>query len=109
MTHMRISTTSAIAAMALAAACASPEAPVPATSQSPQSSQKTELQRMAERFAPTELRVDVSSLPQADRDVLAKLVAAAKIIDALFLRQAWDGNEAMLAKLQADTSPEGQA
>ena len=107
MTHMRNTTVAML--VALTAACTSSEAPVPATSQPTQTSQTAELQRMADRFAPTELRVDLSKLSQADRDVLAKLVAASKIIDALFLRQAWDGNEAMLAKLTADTSPEGRA
>jgi len=95
----------------MAAACSRAEAPVPATSQSSstQSAQAADLQRMADRFAPTELRVDLSALTPGDRDVLSKLVAASKIVDALFLRQAWEGNEETLARLKGDTSPEGQA
>ena len=54
------------------------------------------LQRMTARFAPTEIGADLSKLSAADRRVLAKLVEASKIIDALFLRQVWAGNEAML-------------
>src|SRR6266851_8889199 len=101
-----------VVAMALAsAACRAPEAPVPVTSQPSQSAQpsrSSELQRIAARFAPTDLRVDLSSLSRADRLVLAKLVEASKVIDALFLRQVWDGNEAMLLDLVRDRTPEGQ-
>jgi len=67
------------------------------------------LQRMTSRFAPTDLAADLSKLSDADRRVLAKLVEASKIIDGLFLRQAWAGNDAMLADLARDQSPEGRA
>jgi peptidase M49-like protein len=72
-------------------------------------SEAARLQRMAARFAPTEIRVDVSKLTPADRKVLAKLVEASKIMDALFLGQVWVGNEAMLIELAEDQSPEGRA
>jgi hypothetical protein len=67
------------------------------------------LQRMAARFAPTDIGADLSTLSDADRRVLAKLVEASKIIDALFLRQVWSGNEAMLLDLVRDQSPIGRA
>lgn len=67
------------------------------------------LQKMTARFAPTDITADVSKLSAADRQVLAKLVEASKIVDALFLRQAWAGNEAMLVNLARDQSPEGRA
>jgi hypothetical protein len=51
------------------------------------------LQQMAARFAPTDIVADVSKLSPADRRVLGKLVEASKIIDSLFLRQVWAGNE----------------
>src|SRR4029453_16426543 len=76
------------------------EARVPATA---------ELQRMAARFVPTEITADVSRLSPNDRRVLAKLVEASKIIDALFLRQVWAGNEAMLLDLVADQTADGRA
>ena len=41
--------------------------------------------------------------------MLAKLVEASKIIDALFLRQVWAGNDAMLLDLARDQSAEGRA
>ena len=66
------------------------------------------LQKMSARFAPTEMTADLSPLSSADRGVLAKLVAASKIIDALFLRQVWAGNTALLMDLARDTTPEGR-
>jgi hypothetical protein len=54
---------------------------------------------MASRFAPAEIRADVSSLPESERRTLAKLVEAAKLMDGLFLRQVWAGNDAMLQAL----------
>jgi hypothetical protein len=76
------------------------EAPVPDT---------PTLQQMAARFAPTEISADLSKFSEADRRVLARLVEASKIIDALFLRQVWAGNDAMLMDLVRDQSPEGRA
>src|SRR5437667_11807489 len=67
------------------------------------------LQQMAARFAPTDIGADLTALSEADRRVLAKLVAASTVIDALFLRQVWAGNEAMVRDLGRDESPAGRA
>ena len=72
-------------------------------------SETARLQKMTARFAPTNISTDVSRLSPADRRVVAKLVEASKVIDALFLRQVWVGNEAMLLDLARDTTPEGRA
>ena len=77
--------------------------------QEPKLPTTAELQRMAARFAPTDITADVSHLSPNDRRVLAKLVEASKIIDALFLRQVWSGNDAMLLDLVGDQTPEGRA
>jgi hypothetical protein len=79
------------------------------TAQEPRMPTAPELQRMAARFVPTEISADVSHLTPNDRRVLAKLVEASKMIDALFLRQVWSGNEAMLLDLVNDQTPEGRA
>src|SRR5215468_3439385 len=92
------------AAVVLAAACGAI-----AIAQGGRVSEAERLQRMAARFAPTEIRIDVSKLSAADRRVLAKLVEASKIMDALFLRQVWVGNDAMLIDLAEDQSTEGRA
>ena len=60
-----------------------------------------ELQKMTARFAPAEIGADLSALPKNERDALARLVDAARIMDALFLRQVWAGNDAMLQELAA--------
>src|SRR5262245_32824377 len=54
---------------------------------------------MAARFAPADIRADVSTLPENERRALAKLVDAARLMDSLFLRQVWAGNDAMLQEL----------
>ena len=61
-----------------------------------------EVATMAARFAPADIRADVTSLPPNERRALAKLVDAARLMDSLFLRQAWAGNDAMLQELAHD-------
>jgi hypothetical protein len=60
------------------------------------------------RLAPIEIGADISSLPPAERRALALIVDAARIMDALFLRQVWAGNETMLQVLARDESPVGR-
>jgi len=67
------------------------------------------LQKMTARFAPVDIGADISALPAGERRALAKLVHAGRVMDALFLRQVWGGNEAVLLGLLADASPIGQA
>jgi hypothetical protein len=69
----------------------------------------SELDTMAKRFAPAELRADTSKLSKGDRAAIVKLIEAAKIIDTLQLRQRWAGNEALWAALQKDNSELGRA
>ena len=58
-----------------------------------------ELRVMAARFAPAEIGADITALPDQERRALAKLVEAARLMDSLFLRQVWAGNDAMLQDL----------
>ena len=67
-----------------------------------------ELARKIARFSPTTLTADVSKLTPKDRQALDKIIAAAKLLDPLFLRQVWSGNEALEKKLQADKTPGGR-
>jgi hypothetical protein len=64
---------------------------------------------MTARFAPVELRVDITKLAAPDRHALAKLVAAARLVDNIFLAQYWSGNPALYTSLQKDTTPLGKA
>jgi hypothetical protein len=68
-----------------------------------------ELNRMSARFAPVELRVDTTKLPEGDIRALTKLVEAARIVDRLFLEQLWSGNLKLYAGLEKDTTPLGKA
>jgi hypothetical protein len=75
----------------------------------PQGASLAELNRMIARFAPTELRVDTSALSAGDRKALVHLIAAARVIDDIFLTQLWSGNHTLLAGLEKDKSPLGKA
>ena len=61
-----------------------------------------ELRAMAARFAPVDIAADVARLPASEQRALAKLVEAGRIMDALFLRQVWSGNDALLQQLSRD-------
>jgi hypothetical protein len=76
--------------------------------QKPATKMDISLEKKIKRFAPTTLTADTSSLSANDRKALQKIIAAAKYIDPLYLRQVWSGNEALLKKLQADKSPLGR-
>jgi hypothetical protein len=68
-----------------------------------------ELQRMTARLAPVEIRVDLSALPDNERRALAKLVAASKLIDGIYLRQVAYSNPTVLLDVARDHSPLGLA
>jgi Peptidase family M49 len=67
------------------------------------------LRAMTARFAPVDIGADVSSLPGSERHALARMIEAARVLDGLYLRQVWAGNEALLLQLLEDRSPLGQA
>src|SRR6185295_19346025 len=67
-----------------------------------------DLARKIARFAPTTLTADASKLTPKDRQALDKIIAAAKLLDPLFLRQVWSGNDALEKKLQADKTAAGR-
>jgi Peptidase family M49 len=69
----------------------------------------TSLQAMAARFAPTAITVDISGLSDGDRETLAKLVDAARVVNHIFMGQFWSGDLALYGKLQQDESPLGRA
>jgi hypothetical protein len=67
------------------------------------------LQKMAARFAPTEVTAGVEALPAQERAALARIVEAARLFDTLYLRQVWSGNEPSILKLAQDATPLGRA
>ena len=78
------------------AACAGPpdEAPAP-KSQAPEIKIVPDIEQRLAKFSPTPLEADLSALSAEDRRVLGMLVQAARLMDEIFLRQAWTGNPAL--------------
>jgi hypothetical protein len=70
----------------------------------------SDLRAMTARFAPADISADVTQLPDNERRALAKLVDAARLMDGLFLRQVWAGNDALLQQLaQTATAGTGES
>ena len=67
-----------------------------------------ELAKKIRRFSPTMLTANTARLSAGDRKALQKIIEAAKLMDPLFLRQVWSGNEALKQKLEADKSAIGR-
>src|SRR5256886_701962 len=72
------------------------------------SAEATSLNKKIRRFAPTVMTANTARLSPNDRKALQKIIAAAKLYDALYLRQIWSGNESLLKKLQADDTSLGR-
>ena len=64
---------------------------------------------MTRLFAPVEIGADVSDLPASERQALAHIVDAARVMDGLFLQQVWSGNPSLLLSLLDDQSATGRA
>ncbi|MFN7978772.1 MAG: hypothetical protein U0P30_11580 [Vicinamibacterales bacterium] len=113
MAHLRLPASFLLASIVVTAACGSNATPPPAPAATPAPEREdpamTELVKKTARFAPTDLSADVSALPESERKALAHMIRAAQVMDALFLRQVWSGNEATLSSLAADDTPMGKA
>src|SRR5262245_7421349 len=75
------------------------ESPVQDSASAPSAAQ---IRTMIARFAPADIGADVTPLPAGERGALAKLVDAGRIMDAIFLKQVWAGNDALLQALSRD-------
>jgi hypothetical protein len=84
-------------------------AAVVAQAQTPaENAEAAALARMSTRYEPVDITVDLKALPDSERTALRHILHAAEITDALFLRQSWVGNEALLLRLLNDHSPLGR-
>jgi len=79
-----------------------------ACSCTPPRKEESPLEAKIKRFAPAVITGDTSKLSSGDRQALRKLIEAASVMDTLYLRQVWSGNEALRAHLAADTTAEGR-
>jgi len=91
------------------AGCSSPTPPAPAPAKEVTVPEQATLEAAAAQFAPTDIGADLSKLPGNEQQALAKLVQAGWVMDGLFLRQVWAGNEALLLNLLSDQTPLGRA
>lgn len=66
------------------------------------------LQAMTARLAPVDITADLSSLPENERQALARLVHAARRVDGLYLRQVSPLAVTELLTLAQDASPLGR-
>jgi hypothetical protein len=68
----------------------------------------TQLASSIKRFAPTVITADTSRLSAGNKAALKKLIAAARLMDSLYLRQTWSGTMEVMKALEADTTLEGR-
>ena len=90
--------------MAITVACQTPAPGAVAKSEA-----LTRLDAKIAQYAPVTIGADVAALPPHERNALTYIVDAARLMDPLFLEQAWAGNPALLMKLAEDHTPEGLA
>jgi hypothetical protein len=81
--------------------------PSPSAKSSPAIPDLAQLKTMSARFAPTPLRVDISTLSAGDQKALVKLIAAARIVNIIFMQQFWSHDLATYQKLRHDRTPLG--
>ncbi len=107
--HMAVTAASLVLALAGCRAQAPTAPPATAAPAVTEDKSVSELRQKTARFAVTDLSADLSALPANEREALAHMVRAAQVMDALFLEQAWSGNETMFQALVRDETPLGKA
>ena len=68
-----------------------------------------DLQRMSARFHAADIKADTSKLSPGDQKALVKIVAAAEVLNEIYMKQLWSGNLSLYEKLKNDTSALGKA
>jgi hypothetical protein len=61
------------------------------------------------QFARTPLSADISNLPASEKTALAQSIAAARLLDEVYLRQVWAGNPALRDRVLAYDGPNAAA
>ena len=64
---------------------------------------------MTPLFAPVDIGADLSALPESERQALAHIVDAARVMDGIFFEQVWAGNPSMLLSLLTSNAASSQA
>jgi hypothetical protein len=97
-----------LAALAFATAQAA-EKKAPAKTPGKELKIVSDIEKRVAQFAPTPLHADLSALSAEDRKVLDKLVQASRLLNEIYLRQAWTGNPAMREQLKSYAGPHAAA
>jgi hypothetical protein len=86
---------------------APPATQTPSQQSTPPIPDLAQLKAMSARFAPTPLRVDISTLSAGDQKALVKLISAARIVNIIFMQQLWSHDLATYQQLRHDRTPLG--
>jgi hypothetical protein len=68
-----------------------------------------DIEKRVAQYAPVALAADLSALSEEDRKVLLKLAEASKLMDEIFLRQAWTGNPTLRQEISTWQGKEAEA
>jgi hypothetical protein len=91
------------------AAPAAPSASTDTAAAAPTGPDDAALRAKIAQFVPAVLTADTTSLPDAEKQALDKIIAAARLMDPVFARQAWASNPTARAKLAQVTTDHGKA
>ena len=69
----------------------------------------TDVGERLERYAPTEMTADLSTLTEEDRQALGLIVEASRYMDEIFLRQVWNDNPKLRDDLETSTEAGAEA
>ena len=89
--------------------CVLMTAAVSAADSQPPDFSGAQLDAMAARFVPVDVKVDVSRLPANEKLALRRMIEAARLFDPLFMRQVSSTAASTLLLLLDDASPLGQS
>lgn len=94
---------SAACVVLAALACAAPPSEQPAADE--KLTVAGDVEARLQRYAPTELSADLSGVPEGERDVLAELIRAGRLMDEIFLRQVSVDNPQLQERIQDRPEP----
>ncbi len=97
---MRLPAISVLVSLMLA--CGAPESQVDEPQATVPSTSDSGIQQRLAQFVPTNLVAEIDDMSEQDRDILVDLLAAARLMDEIFLRQVWTGNPEMRNKLELE-------
>lgn len=89
------------AMLCLLIACGEADSNRPETAQESPPKVAANVQERLAQYVPTDLVAEIGTLTVTEREVLNDLIAAARIMDEIFLRQVWQGNPELRRQLDS--------